>query len=96
MTSANFFYLLAVNLPTFFTEGLHMTIVQNGLSCSMPNIGMLVMVTSGRLFDFIKHRNVMSFTNLRKLFNTFGELAFVFKVLNRVKILSGNPWVPVG
>ena len=54
----------------------------------MPNIGMLVMVTSGKLFDFIKHRNVMSFTNLRKLFNTFGEKAFVLRQQKRPPLLT--------
>ena len=73
MCSAWFFYLLAVNLPTFYTEGLGMSIVQNGLCSSLPYIGMLAMVPSGRLFDYLKGKNYVSFTNLRKIFNTFGK-----------------------
>jgi len=66
------FYLLAVNLPTFLTEALHMDIVQVGMASSLPYIGMFLMTVTGKLFDFLKVKNVLSFTNLRKVFNTIG------------------------
>ena len=85
LCSAWTFYLLAVNLPTFLSEALGMPIVNIGISSSVPFIGMLLFTTSAKLFDYIKSLHLMSFTNLRKLFNTIGKCCtYDTSVLKRV------------
>lgn len=37
---------------------------------SLPYVGMMCMSFAGKLFDFLKMKDIMSLTNLRKLFNS--------------------------
>jgi len=67
------FYLICVCLPTFLKEALHLNKVDNGLIAAVPFIGMLIFnATTGKLFDYLRGRNLTSVTNLRKIFCAIG------------------------
>ena len=56
--------------------------LQNGLLSMLPHLGMVCLIPSGKLFDYLRTRQVLSLTNLRKLFNSVGffvpGLCFIF------------------
>ncbi len=41
---------------------------------ALPYVGMMVMSTTGKLFDFLRRKNLTTLTNLRKGFNTVAFL----------------------
>ena len=76
------FYLTAINLPLFAQDVYDMDVVQIGLLSSLPYMGMLIFSFSGKLFDFLRVKNFVSLTNLRKIFNSVGFLVAAISTLS--------------
>lgn len=66
------FYLTAVNIPLLAKDVFKMDMMQIGIMSSLPYIGMMIASFTGKLFDFLRMKNLTSLTVLRKIFNSFG------------------------
>merc|ERR1719510_185678 len=67
------FYLTALNIPRLVRHVFEMDIIKGGLVSALPFIGMFIMsLSSGKVFDYLRIRNIMTLTNLRKTFNSIG------------------------
>ncbi|XP_022707074.1 putative inorganic phosphate cotransporter [Varroa jacobsoni] len=63
-------YILVTELPTYLGTVLNFNISDNGLYSSLPYMGAIIAgVFSGPLADWMRRRNFMTATNIRKLFN---------------------------
>merc|ERR550534_668096 len=74
LCSAFGFYLLAINLTLFIREALGFRVTDNGLLSSLPTLGMLLLSSTGRLFDWARSSAPLGLgvTSLRKIFNSLG------------------------
>ncbi|OQV24540.1 Sialin [Hypsibius exemplaris] len=67
-------YTLLTNLPTYMKNILRFELSANGLFSAMPYLALWIFgVASGYASDYLRHHNMMSTTNVRKLFNTIGN-----------------------
>merc|ERR1719266_821465 len=66
------FYLTAIEIPSFVKHVFQMEIITGGLVSALPFIGMFIMSFSARIFDYLRTKNLMTLTNLRKSFNSHG------------------------
>lgn len=84
LCSAFGYYLLIINLSLFIREALGFKVLNNGFLSMLPSFGMLLLSTTGRLFDYIRSRNVCSVSHLRKVFNgiAFFAPAICFSILS--------------
>lgn len=68
-------YVLVSELPTYLGTVLHYDINDNGLYSSLPYLGAIGSgALSGILADFLRSRQLMSATHVRKLFNGLAHL----------------------
>ncbi|XP_055339452.1 sialin-like isoform X2 [Paramacrobiotus metropolitanus] len=68
-------YTLLTNLPTYMKNILHFNLSANGLFSALPYVALwLVSISSGYCADLLRENHYMSTTNVRKLFNTIGNL----------------------
>ncbi|XP_066601443.1 vesicular glutamate transporter 1 [Prorops nasuta] len=78
------FYLLVLFQPRFLHESFGMPLVETGMIGSLPHLLMTVIVPAGGLLaDHLRKRQILSTTNVRKLFNCggFGMEALFFLVV---------------
>ncbi|CAL4083673.1 unnamed protein product, partial [Meganyctiphanes norvegica] len=67
------FYLLIISQPTYFKEVFHYNIAESGTVSALPHLVMTIIVPfGGRLADYIRGNNILSTTNVRKVFNCGG------------------------
>lgn len=66
-------YTLVINLPLFMKEVLKFDIKQNGFLSALPYLCTLIVnLLCGKLTDFLRRREICSWTVLRKVFNSIG------------------------
>eukprot|EP00092_Neocalanus_flemingeri_P024646 GFUD01026731.1.p1 GENE.GFUD01026731.1~~GFUD01026731.1.p1 ORF type:complete len:504 (+),score=120.85 GFUD01026731.1:68-1579(+) len=82
--SAFGYYLLIINLSLFVREALGFKVLDNGFLSMLPSLGMLILSTTGRLFDYLRSKQFCSVSSLRKLFNSiaFFAPAVCFSILS--------------
>ncbi|XP_064122323.1 vesicular glutamate transporter 1-like [Macrobrachium nipponense] len=67
------FYLLIISQPTYFKEVFHYDIAKSGTISALPHLVMTIVVPfGGQLADHFRKNNILSTTNVRKLFNCGG------------------------
>ena len=66
---------------------------QIGIMSSLPYVGMMLMSFAGKLFDFLKMKQVLSLTNLRKVFNS---VAFFVPALATLGLHALGPEDKIG
>nr|WAS27827.1 putative vesicular glutamate transporter-like protein [Apostichopus parvimensis] len=67
------FYLLLTSQPVYFEEVFHFTMAKVGILSALPHLVMFIIVPlGGQLADFLRRRQFMSTTVVRKLFNCGG------------------------
>ncbi|XP_052126714.1 sialin [Frankliniella occidentalis] len=66
------FFTVVNQLPTFMKKVLHFNIKENGMASSLPYLGKYLMALgTGVIADYLKSRNKISTTAIRKIFTTF-------------------------
>ncbi|XP_034944012.1 vesicular glutamate transporter 1 [Chelonus insularis] len=78
------FYLLVLFQPRFMHEAFNMPMVETGIIGSLPHLLMTIIVPCGGLLaDHLRKREIMTTTNVRKVFNCggFGMEALFFLVV---------------
>ena len=80
------FYFLLTELPTYLEVTLKLSVFEVGVISAVPYLFMaLVVQCAGKMADILRMKNILSTTNVRKLFNTIGFLSqsiFLFTVGN--------------
>lgn len=67
------FYLLLISQPAYFEEVFGFEISKVGLLSALPHLVMTIIVPiGGQLADFLRSKNLMSTTNVRKMMNCGG------------------------
>ncbi|XP_042881996.1 vesicular glutamate transporter 1-like, partial [Penaeus japonicus] len=67
------FYLLIISQPTYFKEVFHYDIAKSGTVSALPHLVMTIVVPfGGQLADYFRKNNILSTTNVRKVFNCGG------------------------
>lgn len=67
------FYLLIISQPTYFKEVFEMSIAKVGTLAALPHLVMTIIVPiGGQLADHLRTNNILSTTNVRKIFNCGG------------------------
>ncbi|XP_069192452.1 vesicular glutamate transporter 1 isoform X1 [Procambarus clarkii] len=67
------FYLLIISQPTYFNEVFHYNVAESGTISALPHLVMTIVVPfGGQLADHIRKKNLLSTTNVRKVFNCGG------------------------
>ncbi|KAL4223208.1 hypothetical protein ACF0H5_016680 [Mactra antiquata] len=86
------YYLLITSLPQYLHDCLHFDIQSNGFLACLPYITFLIgVIMAGSIADFIRAKNVLSITTIRKLFFTTGCIGIaVFIVIPGY--LSHDQW----
>ncbi|XP_023338728.1 sialin isoform X2 [Eurytemora carolleeae] len=64
------YYLIIINISLFIREALNFSVIYNGFLSMLPSLGMLIFTCTGKLFDCLRSKSLMSLTNLRKVFNS--------------------------
>ncbi|XP_034244522.1 sialin isoform X2 [Thrips palmi] len=83
------FFTVVNQLPTFMKKVLHFNIKQNGLASSLPYLGKYLMALgTGVIADYLKSRNKISTTAIRKTFTTFA--VGIPGLLMAVQVFAGN------
>lgn len=68
-------YTLLTNLPSYMKNILGFNLSENGLFSALPYLALWMMgVASGYVSDSIRKRHLMTTTNVRKMFNTLGNV----------------------
>lgn len=77
------YYTMQSELPSYMSQVLHFDIRQIGILAALPYFTMFaVTVSSSHVTDFVRRKNYMSSTNIRKLFIFVGFcLQFIFLLL---------------
>ncbi|GFQ87645.1 vesicular glutamate transporter 2.2, partial [Trichonephila clavata] len=90
------FYLLLLSQPMFFKEVLQLEVKQSGFLGALPHLLMTIVVPiGGYSADYLRRRDYLTTTGVRKLFNCGGfgmEAIFLLVVAyarNQVAILMG-------
>ncbi|XP_066917804.1 sialin-like [Clytia hemisphaerica] len=66
-------YTLLTQLPTYLKSVLDFNLQAAGFLAALPYLAMVIVVQcAGRLADFLRSRNMMSTTAVRKMFNSIG------------------------
>ncbi|KAL7636796.1 UNVERIFIED_CONTAM: hypothetical protein RMT77_012552 [Armadillidium vulgare] len=88
------FYLLIISQPTYFKEVFHYPIAKSGTLSALPHLVMTIIVPlGGHLADHLRSNNIMSTTNVRKVFNCGGfgmEAVFLLFVA-----FTGDPVIAI-
>jgi len=86
LCSAFGYYLLIINLSLFIREALGFKVLNNGFLSMLPSFGMLILSTTGRLFDYLRSKHIFGVSSLRKMFNSiaFFAPAVCFSILSIV------------
>ncbi|TSM52273.1 Vesicular glutamate transporter 2.2 [Bagarius yarrelli] len=67
------FYLLLISQPAYFEEVFGFEISKVGMVSALPHLVMTIIVPiGGQLADFLRSKNIMSTTNVRKIMNCGG------------------------
>ena len=67
------FYLLLITQPKFFKEIFHMDLAEGSTLAALPHLVMTLIVPfGGQLADYLRRKEILSTTNVRKLFNCGG------------------------
>ncbi|ELU12188.1 hypothetical protein CAPTEDRAFT_177109 [Capitella teleta] len=67
------FYLLIITQPKYFKDAFHFESAKGGVIAALPHLVMtLIVPIGGQLADFLRRRNILSTTNVRKIFNCGG------------------------
>ncbi|XP_051738136.1 vesicular glutamate transporter 1 isoform X2 [Ctenopharyngodon idella] len=67
------FYLLLISQPAYFEEVFKFEISKVGIISALPHLVMTIVVPiGGQLADYLRSRNIMTTTNVRKLMNCGG------------------------
>ncbi|XP_063848011.1 vesicular glutamate transporter 1-like [Scylla paramamosain] len=67
------FYLLIISQPTYFSEVFHYKVAKSGTLSALPHLVMTIVVPfGGQLADYFRKNNILSTTNVRKIFNCGG------------------------
>ena len=67
------FYLLLINQPKYFKDVFGMDVGSGSTLAALPHLIMAIIVPlAGHLADYIRSKNLLSITNIRKVFNCGG------------------------
>ena len=67
------FYLLLITQPKYFKEVFQMDLTEGSTLAALPHLVMTLIVPfGGQLADYLRRNNILSTTNVRKLFNCGG------------------------
>ena len=67
------FYLLLITQPKYFKDIFHMNLAEGSTLAALPHLVMTVIVPfGGQLADWLRRKQILSTTNVRKLFNCGG------------------------
>lgn len=67
------FYLLLITQPKYFSEVFKMNLSEGTFLAALPHLVMTIIVPfGGQLADYLRRKEIMSTTNVRKLFNCGG------------------------
>ncbi len=67
------FYLLIIMQPAFFSQVFQMELTEGTVVSSLPHLVMtLIVPLGGQLADFLRRKEILSTTNVRKIFNCGG------------------------
>jgi len=67
------FYLLLITQPKYFKEVFGLDLTESTFLASLPHLVMTIIVPfGGQLADYLRRKQIMSTTNVRKLFNCGG------------------------
>jgi ACS family sodium-dependent inorganic phosphate cotransporter-like MFS transporter 6/7/8 len=67
------FYLLLITQPKYFKEIFHMDLAEGSTLAALPHLVMTAIVPiGGQMADYLRRNEIMSTTNVRKLFNCGG------------------------
>ncbi|OQV24542.1 Sialin [Hypsibius exemplaris] len=68
-------YTLQTNLPNYMRNILNFQLSANGIFSALPYLAQWVFgLSSAYASDYLRHRNLMSTTNVRKMFNTLANV----------------------
>ena len=69
-------YTLLTQLPTYLKKILHFSLQEASFISSLPYLAMVIVVQcGGRLADFLRRKNILSTTAVRRVFNTVGFIS---------------------
>ena len=76
------FYLLLITQPKYFKEVYGMNVAEGSTLAALPHLTIIVPLV-GQLADYLRRKEIMSTTNVRKLFNCggFGGEAIFLQVV---------------
>jgi len=67
------FYLLLITQPKYFKEAYGMNVAEGSTLAALPHLIMTIIVPlGGQLADFLRRKEILSTTNVRKVFNCGG------------------------
>ena len=67
------FYLLLITQPKYFKEAYGMNVAEGSTLAALPHLIMTIIVPlGGQLADFLRRKEILSTTNVRKIFNCGG------------------------
>ena len=67
------FYLLLITQPKYFKDIFHMNLSEGSTLAALPHLVMTLIVPfGGQLADFLRRKEILSTTNVRKVFNCGG------------------------
>merc|ERR1712165_134023 len=67
------FYLLLITQPKYFKEVFNMDLTEGSTLAALPHLVMTIIVPlGGQLADFLRRKEILSTTNVRKIFNCGG------------------------
>merc|ERR1712088_1200332 len=67
------FYLLLITQPKYFKEVYNMNVAEGSTVAALPHLIMTIIVPlGGQLADFLRQSQILSTTNVRKIFNCGG------------------------
>eukprot|EP00096_Caligus_rogercresseyi_P006352 TRINITY_DN22728_c0_g1_i1.p1 TRINITY_DN22728_c0_g1~~TRINITY_DN22728_c0_g1_i1.p1 ORF type:complete len:635 (+),score=156.44 TRINITY_DN22728_c0_g1_i1:201-2105(+) len=67
------FYLLLITQPKYFKEVFNMSLTEGSTMAAIPHLVMTIIVPfGGQLADYLRRKEILSTTNVRKLFNCGG------------------------
>lgn len=66
------FKVINVRLDTSYSTTTFLSSTQNGMLSMLPQLGMLLLSLAGKIFDYLRSKNLCSVNTLRKIFNSIG------------------------
>merc|ERR1719412_627833 len=67
------FYLLLITQPKYFKEVFNMSLTEGASMAALPHLVMTIIVPfGGQLADYLRRKEILSTTNVRKIFNCGG------------------------